>query len=242
LRRRTKAPGSDAIDFDDYSHNYRDALNRSIHISGEKDDFFDIYKVVCLKRWAFDPHGEGFILDFGCGIGKLTRHLSQTYKKSIVHGYDISAGSIALARENWGHLPNTVFTGALSEDNRYDLIVAANVFHHIPRQDRPAALIRLRTLLKPEGKIAVFEHNPLNPLTRYAVGRCSFDVGVKLIGLRQFVKLAIQSKLDIQMKRYILFFPKKMKAFRKFEPMLGFFPMGAQYTMILNRHQRNIHL
>ena len=36
-------------------------------------------------------------------------------------------------------------------------------------------------MLKPGGMLFVFEHNPLNPLTRHAVNTCVFDENAHLI-------------------------------------------------------------
>jgi len=229
------------VDFDDCSQEYIELLNASIRLSGEKASYFDIYKLNCVKRWACRPQRLSMTLDFGCGIGRLSNLLARTYPRSKVYGYDISLRSIKLAREKWGHLKNLVFDSRLPDAGLCDLITAANVFHHIRREDRRKILIQLRTLLKPDGTIALFEHNPFNPLTLHVVKNCPFDADANLISLGQFVKLALDSGLKVYRKRYIVFFPKPLQFLRKLEPFLGFLPLGAQYMLILKRDQQKVH-
>jgi len=219
------------VDFDDYSHAYQELMNTSIWLSGEKNDYFDRYKVNCLTRWVVEKDQAAEILDFGCGIGKLTNIMAQTYPQSTIYGYDVSSKSIELAREKWGHLENLIFGRQLPAAQIYDLITVANVFHHIKWEDRRKMLFRLRTLLKTGGMIVVFEHNPLNPLTVHTVRTCPFDTDAELIRCGQFVKLAVDCGLKVRLKRYIVFFPKFLRFCRVIEAYLGFLPLGAQYMV-----------
>lgn len=222
------------VDFDHCSSVYEELLKSSIWLSGENNSYFDLYKLNCLKLWVCDPSRTSMILDFGCGIGNLANLIAQAYPQSTVYGYDVSSKSIELAREKWGHMKNLVFECGLPGSGVYDLVVVANVFHHIIRKDRRATLFRLRALLKPGGIIAVFEHNPFNPMTVYTVKTCPFDADVELIPLGQFIKLALNCGLEVRMKRYIVFFPRLFKVFRRLEPFLGSLPLGAQYMVLFS--------
>ena len=221
--------------FDDFPSAYSKLLNASIWLSGEKDTYFDLYKLSCLKRWALGREQTGLILDFGCGIGKLASLMAQEYARSVIYGYDISAKSIESAREKWGHLKNLVFNNQLPEVTTFDLITVANVFHHIKRGKRQQILFRLKALLKPGGVIAVFEHNPFNPLTLYVVKTCPFDADADLIRLGRFISLVRSSGLEVHFKRYIVFLPRFLSFFRKVEFSLGFMPLGAQYMVLLGK-------
>lgn len=221
--------------FDDFPSTYSKLLNASIWLSGEKDTYFDLYKLSCLRRWAFGPKQTGLILDFGCGIGKLASLMAQEYARSVIYGYDVSAKSIESAREKWGPLKNLVFNTQLPDVTTFDLITVANVFHHIKRGKRQQTLFRLKSLLKPGGIIAVFEHNPFNPLTLYVVKTCPLDADADLIRLGRFVKLARDSGLVVRFKRYIVFLPKFLSLFRKLEHSFGFLPLGAQYMILLGK-------
>jgi SAM-dependent methyltransferase len=223
---------STSVDFDDYAHNYRQILRSGLRISSDKDDYFDLYKLNCLRRWACKPDQADEILDFGCGIGKLTRLIGQAYPQSIVFGYDISPESISVARKGSAHLKNVLFETQIPHGTSYDLIIAANVFHHIREKDRAEILLKLRALLKTDGMIIIFEHNPFNPLTLYIVKTCPLDKGAALITLGRFIRLARECQLQVQEKRYVVFFPPFLKYFQKLEASLGFLPLGAQYMAL----------
>ncbi len=224
-----------SVDFDDYSNSYNDLLNSVLRLSGEKTDYFDLYKINCLKRSVRSLDQKSLILDFGCGIGKFAGFMAQAYPKSTVCGYDVSSKSIESAREKWGHIRNLSFKEQFIELEIFDLITVANVFHHIKPQARKEALCRLKALLKPNGMIAVFEHNPLNPLTLHVVKTCPFDADAELIHRNRLVELAALCGLSVRRKRYIVFFPNFLRFFRKIEPLLGFLPFGAQYMALFER-------
>jgi SAM-dependent methyltransferase len=223
------------VNFDDLPSTYSELLSTSIWLSGEKDTYFDLYKLSCLKRWVRGSEQTGLILDFGCGIGKLANLMAREYVQSFIYGYDVSTKSIRSAQEKWGHLKNLVFNTRLPETEAFDLITVANVFHHIKRGKRQKTLFRLKALLKPGGMIAVFEHNPFNPLTLYVVKTCPFDADADLIRLGRFITLARESGLVVYFKRYIVFLPKFLSFFRKLEHSLGFLPLGAQYMLLLSK-------
>ena len=109
----------------------------------------------------------------------------------------------------------------------------ANVFHHVEPIERKETLLKIKMLLKPGGKIIIFEHNPLNPVTRYIVSQCPFDKDAEIILRRKFLKLTADCGLKTDGKKYILFFPWSPKIFRKMEKLLGFMPLGAQYMLVL---------
>jgi SAM-dependent methyltransferase len=221
------------VDFDDYAHDYESALKSRLWLSGETNDYFYTYKLNCLKRWAYRYDLEGKILDFGCGIGELSGLLAQSFPKSSICGYDISSKSIHLAREKWEHLQNLTFKSQLP-NREFDLIIVANVFHHIKQENRRDTLVKIRNLLKTDGSLIVFEHNPYNPFTRIVVKSCQFDADADLLSLGRFIKLALNCSFNIALKRYIVFFPIPLRYLRKFEPFLGFLPLGAQYMLLLN--------
>ena len=74
-------------------------------------------------------------LDFGCGVGRLTRALAK--RVDHVAGVDAAESMLRIAREN---VPNATFSTAIP-DERFDLIVSLLVFQHIPVK-RGEALLR----------------------------------------------------------------------------------------------------
>ncbi len=228
-----KKPDSICSDFDGWAEDYEDCLNACISLSGETDDYFHLYRLNCLKRSFAPRERTTTILDFGCGIGKFAGFTAQAFPQSVVYGYDASSKCIETARKKWGHLENLVFSNEIPSKTSFDLVIAANVFHHIRPPDRLGKLLLLKGITKPGKNIVIFEHNPLNPLTRHVVNTCPFDRGAALISLSEFIYLAHKSALRIILKRYIVFFPKFLRPLRWLEPFLGFLPLGAQYMLFL---------
>lgn len=220
-------------DFDEHAQNYRKSLNASLAPFGGKDNFFDFYKIYCLKKWAITENQSYDILDYGCGIGKITSILVREFPQSNIYGFDVSKESMLVAKKENAELKNIYFMDELSEKQKYDFIIAANVFHHIEPNERINAMNKIKNLLKSSGKIIIFEHNPLNPITRRIVSQCPFDKNAEIILRNKFIQLAKSCGLEIEFKQYIVFFPWPSKLFRNLEILLGFLPLGAQYMLVL---------
>lgn len=211
-------------EFDQWAGGYHDLHKQSVAASGEDPEYFAIYKQRVLERLL----GEGFgrpILDFGCGIGNLTRLLVRSFP--VVHGYDPSSESTRIAAER---APGARFydsVDAIPRDH-YGVAVLANVLHHVPPAERPALVRGIVERLAPGGQLVIFEHNPLNPVTRRAVAACPFDDGVVLLWPWEAKRLLREAGLvDVDLD-YIVFFPRALARLRGIEPNLGWLPMGAQ--------------
>ena len=226
-------------DFDGWAEDYEECLNSCIGLSGEKDDYFHLNKLTCLKRWVRGLEPTATILDFGCGIGKLASLTARSFPQSTVYGYDVSPKCIEIARKKWEHIENLSFSTGLPSKTSFDLIIAANVFHHIKPRDRIGKILTLKELIKPGRNIVIFEHNPLNPLARHIVNTCPFDREAELISPSRFMDLAHRSGLRFSLKRYIVFFPRFLSPFRRLEPFLGLLPLGAQYMVFLRLDDRD---
>jgi SAM-dependent methyltransferase len=120
-------------------------------------------------------------------------------------------------------------------DESFDLAFAVNVFHHVDPPDRAALAAELARVVRPGGIVAVFEHNPLNPLTRLVVSRCEFDEGVELLSTREVSALLTRAGLQPVERRYILFFPWRAAFLQRLEARLGPVPLGAQHLTAARR-------
>ena len=99
------------------------------------------------------------VLDFGCGPGTITVGLARAVEPGEVHGIDMEASQIDLARaaaEAGGHANATFHVGDVTnlpfEDNFFDVAHCHAVLMHVP--DTNAALAEVKRVLKPGGIIA----------------------------------------------------------------------------------------
>ena len=214
-------------EFDQYAATYNQVLGESIPPALMEDEYFARYKVERVRAVAGAAQPRT-ILDFGCGAGRSLLYLEQAFPGARIAGYDVSAASIDIARKL---LPRARVTSdwACLENDRFDLVFAANVFHHIPPQERPEWMSRCARLLDPAGTLHVFEHNPFNPVTRWVFERCPFDQDAHMIRRSTMLALGRAAGLRVKSARYTLFFPKPLAALRPVEGALGWLPLGAQY-------------
>lgn len=100
------------------------------------------------------------ILEFGCGTGALTRHLTHTWPEALLLATDLSSGMATVCRRaghGTEHIIMDAERPALAE-GVCDLVcgsLAAQWFH-----DAPAALERLQALLAPGGVLALTTLGP----------------------------------------------------------------------------------
>jgi 2-polyprenyl-3-methyl-5-hydroxy-6-metoxy-1,4-benzoquinol methylase len=217
-------------EFDAYASEYRELVDRSVRFTGESSRYFAAYKAAYIAR-RVAPGPGCKILDYGCGVGLLSQELKKQLKEVRVDGFDVSPESVQ-------HLDadlrsNGKFSSNLTElDADYDVVVLANVLHHVEPSRRADAIHEAASRLTPGGKLVVFEHNPLNPLTRRAVALCPFDEGVVLLQRKETVAHFGANHLRVIAHDYIVFFPRWLAWFRPLEWSLAWCALGAQYTVV----------
>jgi SAM-dependent methyltransferase len=214
--RRDSAPK-----FDAYAQDYGFLHQQSVRFSGEDVEYFARYKLDCLTRLG----AEGPLLDFGCGVGNVTKVLGQTF--ADVTGYDPSEDSLRLARQR---VPRARFSSDLGslKDGHFGVVVLAGVLHHILPAERDPVLLNVRRKLRPRGRIVIFEHNPNNPVTRRAVRDCPFDDDAVLLPAAEVRERLRRAGFRAVMQDYIVFFPKVLSLLRPLEPRLRRVALGAQ--------------
>lgn len=219
----------DAQTFDRYASDYQQLLDQSVSISGEGGEYFAGVKAAYVAKIL----GAGFsgrILDFGCGVGLLSRALARQLPSATVDGFDSSSASIAAVDSELASAGS--FTSIREEVRQdYDTIVVANVLHHVPPPERPDVLDFVGKHLSRSGCLFVFEHNPANPITRLAVDRCPFDEDAILLRPSETRTLFREAGLGNIRRDYIVFFPRTLKMFRPLERFLEWCPAGAQYVV-----------
>jgi len=229
-------------EFDSLARDYEKILDKRLAAFGFETGYFDEYKVRYMhdffSRLRSADHPRA-ILNFGCGIGKSEPYLRHYFGGASIFSVDISEESVAIARRNNSGLSDvffTVFDGVhIPFEVDFDAIMAANVFHHIPRADHLAVVRSILGKLKRGGHLFLFEHNPLNPLTLRVVRSCPFDENAVLLRpcyARRLLKEAGFSELTL---RFVVFFPRSLSLFQPIEVFLGVVPFGAQYCVIASR-------
>jgi 2-polyprenyl-3-methyl-5-hydroxy-6-metoxy-1,4-benzoquinol methylase len=220
----------DRVDFDRFSQSYKSELDRSIRFSGENSEYFTDYKARYVARLV-GPGFAGKILDFGCGVGLLSRFLKLRLPAAHVHGYDVSPESIEMIPAELKR-EGSFSTKLADLDGDYDLAVIVNVLHHVPKEQRERTVADVADRLSVGGKLLVFEHNPFNPLTRLAVSRCAFDGDAVLLHAKEAHGYLSRARLRLRKLAYIVFFPSFLSKLRRFEPALSWLPAGAQYVIV----------
>ncbi len=221
-------------EFDKYSKNYAALLDDTLKITGSDTEFFATAKLKTLARlfpdWVEKPIR---FLDFGCGNGTLFKRVRRFFPKAHYTGTDLSDAMVKEAQSIEGG--KDAFFQMDSESwkqSTYDLIFIANVFHHVPHTEHQRILAELRPLLAQNGRIVLWEHNPLNPLTRKIVQDCEFDKDAVLIPAKTMKRRFIASGFSEVKIRYTTFFPKALRVLLPLESWLEWAPIGGQYIAI----------
>jgi ubiquinone/menaquinone biosynthesis C-methylase UbiE len=220
-------------EFDQFAHDYEQQHAASIRMSGEAPDFFARYKIedVAATLMAAGRHPNR-ILDFGAGIGNSLGPMRAVFPDAEIVLLDPSAQSLDMAAKRFpGQAHFTPFDGETIPfpDDRFDVVFVACVFHHIPEQLQAGLLGEIARVLAPGGSLFLFEHNPLNPLTRQAVRNCPFDKDAVLIAANDMRARIAAAGLPDARAVYRIFFPRPLARLRPLERFLTRFPLGAQY-------------
>ena len=220
-------------EFDKFADEYLASHAANVRISGEDPVYFARYKIVELRRmWTQRRLVEpATILDFGSGIGASLTHLAVAFPGASLTAFDVSARSLAIAE---GRFPNiaTFVHGddlAIFPKASFDLVFTSCVFHHIDEKQHVDLFHQLHGLLRPNGAVVVFEHNPVNPITCYIVATCPFDENAVLIPSALLTSRQREAGFKCIETRYTGFFPHALARLRWLEPYLSALPMGAQY-------------
>lgn len=220
-------------EFDQYAKKYDQVLSTTIPESLNENSYFAEYKIALIAHLLGNKHPSR-ILDFGCGAGRSLPFLDKYFPNADLWGYDVSPASISIAAQRVprAHLFSNweMVTG-----ESFDIIVAANVFHHIPPAQRQKTLERCHGSLSTGGKMFLFEHNPYNPATRWIFEHCPFDADAEMLNLTAALELTRSAGFCAEQHGYTLFFPRPLAFLRPIEPWLKRLPLGAQYFVQMTK-------
>lgn len=219
-------------DFNKFADDYRSIHTENIQLTGVDSFYFAEMKVRLLQ--PVEKNTELKVLDIGCGDGATELFMQKYFSKWKINGIDVSEKSIQVADER--KLQNANFslyngTNILLPDQSFDIVFIAGVLHHVDFSLHQTIIKEIFRTLKVGGRLYLFEHNPLNPITRYLVKTCVFDVDAKLLKSQYTSKLLSQNGLQIHTKQFIIFFPRNgvFKYLIFLEKYLHRIPFGGQY-------------
>jgi SAM-dependent methyltransferase len=221
-------------EFDQFADEYLATHADNLKVSGESPAYFARYKIETLRRrWRVEGlDAPRAILDFGTGIGNSIPHLAEMFPGAALTGVDVSEKSLDLARRRFPGVGTLIaYDGGAPPlpPASFDLVFSACVFHHIPAAEHLGIFAQLRGLMRPGGVLAIFEHNPVNPVTRHIVATCPFDANAVLLPAGRLKRVQAQAGFRDITVTYTAFLPGSLRALRPLERWLGAVPMGAQY-------------
>lgn len=102
------------------------------------------------------------ILDFGCGHGRVLRHLAQRWRKAEVVAADVDEDAVRFCAEQLGATPLVVSPRAAPPAllPSYELIWAGSVFSHLAPEVWAGRLRTLLACLAPGGQLVLTTHGP----------------------------------------------------------------------------------
>ncbi len=141
-------------------------------VSGTTDaQWFDDSGARTYAEWSralsvagIDLQNAGSVLDFGCGCGRVLRHLrARNASTQVIYGADVDQEAIAWLNAN---LPGVVsFALPLTApsqipDDAFDLIVSQSVFTHLPEDIQFGWLSDLHRVTRRGGVVLTSIHGP----------------------------------------------------------------------------------
>jgi len=221
-------------EFDLLADEYHDQHKANVAITGEGPEYFSEYKLADLAALVRRTRQSAAqVLDFGSGIGNSVPFFRKYFGQSELHCADVSARSMEIAQTRFPGGEKYLLIGKdiPLPTHSVDIVFSACVFHHIPHDKHEHWLGELRRVTRPGGLLAIYEHNPLNPLTVRAVNTCPLDVNARLIRGGVLRRRAVASGWKEARIDYRVFFPAMLKPLRPLEQHLGWLALGAQYRV-----------
>ena len=230
-------------EFDKFADNYREVHSKNLRLSGSDSECFCEYKIHGVV--AGETGHLASLLDLGCGDGLSLYFFGRVLPKTELHGIDVSEKSVRIATaRDIANAAFRVYDGQTIPFNkeRFDLVFVSQVFHHISHELHVGLLEEIYRVLSPAGRLYLFEHNPLNPLTRYIVSTCVFDKDARLIRAGSLTAACRRVGFKNISRRYTLFFPrhKFFTPLLQIESKLGWLPLGFQYCIYATKPDHNI--
>lgn len=220
------------MQFDEYSESYTATVNRSLGRLPVKVEYATQVKTGYLRDLMdrrLGASGALAVLDVGCGVGNA--HPMLLPHVGSLTGVDVSRACIEQAAQQNPDATYHAYEGGRLPlaDDCFDVAYATCVMHHVPPADWPAFAAELRRVVRPGGMAVIFEHNPLNPLTRRIVSNCEFDADAVLLRQHEVRRLLAGAGFAAIESNTILTLPSWNGWTRRVDAVLGRLSLGAQY-------------
>jgi len=221
-------------EFERYSASYDELLQDPIRdrFTGNCPAFFhlrkrDLIRDYCRRR-DLNTHRLSY-LDLGCGKGELVTLLRPDF--GHVAGCDLSPKMMESVRgietrvqEDPGKIP--------FDSETFDFVTAVCVYHHVAPGSRAELTAEIRRVLKPDGVLAIIDHNPFNPVTRLIVGRAPVDSGAILLTPSAVRRLLRGAGFNVHEQSSFLYFPACLyRRCGSLERLLAKIPLGGQFAV-----------
>jgi ubiquinone/menaquinone biosynthesis C-methylase UbiE len=143
------------------------------------------------KRTKFvQEHSPGSrVLDVGCGTGVLAARLAELGFQAV--GADPSQRMLDVMKRRAPGLEAVLASGTELPfpDGSFDLALSVAAFHHIADPEAIRSTVNeMARVVRPGGRVLIWDHNPRNPYWPYIMRRVPQDVGEeRLIPLRELL-------------------------------------------------------
>lgn len=218
------------MDFNTTKDTYREKIESTLAFAGKGLDFYTNVKADSIAQiLAQLGHVSPKLLDVGCGHGFI--HPKLVNLGCEIFGVETASEVLKLAQKTnpkVNYLAYDGFTLPFSHQS-FDVVMAICVMHHVAPSQWLTFLSEARRVLRPGGSIIIFEHNPLNPLTRYVVAQNEIDDDAVLLSHRKLNELLGLCGFRNIHSRFILFTPFSNSYARQVDNFLSKIPFGAQY-------------
>jgi 2-polyprenyl-6-hydroxyphenyl methylase/3-demethylubiquinone-9 3-methyltransferase len=145
--------------------------------------FFNVTQFVAAVRRAVPDATR--ILEVGCGEGAVCERLARAYPHAAIVGIDITPRVGRMFRGDRGRVTfhrRTVEELAAEQPGQFDLVLIADVLHHVPRDQRAGLLRTAARALAPDGRLVLKDWerrgNWIHPVCHFTDACIANDPGV----------------------------------------------------------------